>query len=146
MASITRFCATSPLRRQPSYVSYQLVPLINAKGFPCRGVRLVSGINLVLGLPNMRETTDSGTKSKTESLSSVLTKALKILEPLRTVPRFYEELELLLMESASARLRIGVVGVTSSGKSTTGLFFFRRYAGYIQRRFVMLSPRRNFEP
>ena len=66
----------------------------------------------------MREITDSGMKSKPENLSRVLIDALEILEPLRTVPRFYEELEVLLKESSYARLRIGVVGVTSSGKST----------------------------
>jgi GTPase SAR1 family protein len=56
--------------------------------------------------------------STTEKLSYVLTKALEILEPLRATPRLYEELQVLLAESACARLRIGVVGVTSSGKST----------------------------
>jgi predicted GTPase len=53
-----------------------------------------------------------------ETLLDVLRQTLEILEPLRTtLPSWHEQIENLLYEAATQRLRIGVVGVTSSGKS-----------------------------
>lgn len=56
--------------------------------------------------------------STVDRVAGAVSKALEILEPLRVAPHLHEELQVLLAESSCPRLRIAVVGVTSSGKST----------------------------
>jgi GTPase SAR1 family protein len=53
------------------------------------------------------------------TLGDVLRETLQLLAPLKDIiPRWHEQVEILINESACERLRIGVVGITSSGKST----------------------------
>lgn len=55
----------------------------------------------------------------TAELATVLRECLAILRPLHALlPTWHEKFQTLLAEGAAERLRIGVVGVTSSGKST----------------------------
>jgi predicted GTPase len=52
-------------------------------------------------------------------LTTVLRECLDILRPFHALlPTWHEKIQTLLAEGAAERLRIGVVGVTSSGKST----------------------------
>lgn len=54
-----------------------------------------------------------------KELAAVLRECLVVLQPLQALlPTWQEKIQALLGEGAAERLRIGVVGVTSSGKST----------------------------